>query len=237
VIVSIMQPAYLPWLGYFHRISLADVHIVLDHVQIDKSSKTGFTNRNKIRTRDGWCWLTVPLLTKGKGADLLIDSLEIANDTSWARKHWAAIRHSYARAPYFAGHAHFFEDIYSREWPCLAELMREVTAYLLNAFSIRTPILFSSEMKVEGKKDGLILNLCRAVEATVYISGPFGRGYLREPLFEEAGIRVVYHDYDHPAYPQSYPGFEPYMSAVDLLFNCGPKSYEILSRGQKGALS
>lgn len=230
MIVSINQPAYLPWLGYFHRIAISNFHIILDHVQFEKNS---FTNRNKVRTKEGWCWLTVPLKTKGRFGNLYINQLEIANDSRFQEKHWATIRFNYAKAPHFAQHAPFFERVYGQRWDNLIVLMRELTNYLLDAFGIKTPLLFSSEMKVEGKKDELILNLCRAVEAKIYISGPLGRNYLREDLFQEAGIKVVYHNYNHPTYPQVYPGFEPYMSAIDLLFNCGPNSLEVLTKDQE----
>ena len=230
MIVSINQPAYLPWLGYFHRIAVSDVHIVLDHVQFEKNS---FTNRNKVRIKEGWCWLTVPLKTKGKFRNLYIDRLEIASEPRWADKHWATIRLNYAKAAYFAQHASFFQRIYGERRDYFMDLTREITTYLLGALEIKTPILFSSKMRVEGEKDKLILNLCRTVGAKVYISGPLGKNYLREELFQDVGIKVVYHNYNHPIYPQVYPSFEAYMSAIDLLFNCGPNSAKILTKGQE----
>jgi hypothetical protein len=233
MIVSIMQAAYLPWLGYFHRIAMSDLHIVLDHVQIDKSSKTKFANRNKIRTKEGWCWLTVPLKTKGRSDNLYLDRLEISNESHWGRKHWNALRLNYAKAPYFSQYASFFEELYQQQWSYLKDLNRVVTDFLLQAFEIQTPFRFSSEMEVEGQKDELILNLCRHVGAETYISGPFGRDYLREECFGDAGIKVRYHDYKHPTYQQLFPGFEAFMSAVDLLFNQGPGSLEALSKGQE----
>jgi hypothetical protein len=230
MIVSINQPAYLPWLGYFHRIAISELHIVLDRVQFEKNS---FTNRNKFRIKDGWCWLTVPVKTKGKFGQLSINHLEIDNTSRWAEKHWATVRFNYGRAPYFSEHAAFLERVYSQPWTCLNDLMREITTYILRAFGITTRLLYSSEMEVEGTKDELILALCRSVGATNYISGPLGRDYIRGELFEQAGVRVVYHNYRHPTYSQVYAGFEPYMSAVDLLLNCGPKSLEILTKNQE----
>ena len=225
MIVSINQPAYLPWLGYFERIALSDVHIVLDHVQFEKNS---FTNRNKIRTKTGWQWLTVPVKTKGKFGALAINKLAINNDSRWTAKHWAALQCHYAKAAYFSQYGEFFETVYAQEWPLLNALLRETTTYLLSAFGIQTPVVFSSDLNVEGKKDELVLNLCKAVGATHYLSGPLGRDYLREECFTQAGIRVSYHDYQHPTYAQRYPGFEMPLAAVDLLFNYGTNSREIL---------
>lgn len=225
MIVSINQPAYLPWLGYFDRIIKSDVHIVLDHVQFEKNS---VTNRNRIRTKTGWSWLTVPLLTKGRFGDLSIDKVEIDSRQPWARKHWQALRTNYSHAPYYREHADFFERLYVREWPRLWPLVHEITDYLLAAFKIETRIVFSSAIEVTGKKDELVLNLCRMFGAKRYLSGPFGRSYLQPEMFREQGIELLYHDYPHPDYKQAFAGFEPYMAAVDLLFNQGPESRRIL---------
>ena len=225
MIVSINQPAYLPWLGYFHRVAASDRHVVLDSVQFEKNS---FTNRNRIRTREGSTWLTVPVSTKGRFGDLVIRDLEIADDPRWATKHWATLEASYRKAPYFAAHAPFFEDTYHRPWKKLNDLAAHITAYLLEAFGIATPLVTSTDLGVGGAKDELVLNLCQATGATVYLSGPLGRDYLRPELFEAAGIEVRFDDYRHPEYRQAHPGFEPAMAAVDLLFNYGPASREVL---------
>ncbi len=230
MILSIHQPAYLPWLGYFHRIAMSDAHIVLDSVQLEKNS---FTNRNKVRTAEGWCWLTVPVRTAGRFRDLAINKVEIANDRPWREKHWATLRLNYAKAAYFNEHASFFDEVYSRNWIKLADLTWAITEYLLDAFEIRTPIYFSSQIDAAGKKDGLLLNLCQKMDADVYLSGPLGRDYLREEVFRQQGITVRYDDYHHPTYNQAYPEFEPYMSALDLLFNEGPRSREVMMLEQE----
>lgn len=230
MIVSINQPAYLPWLGYFERIANSNLHIVLDHVQFEKNS---FTNRNKIRTKDGWMWLSVPVKTKGKFGELNINELEIDNTSRWTKKHWESIRSNYAKAKYFSEYAPNIERIYATEWPRLNDLMHEINNYLLNILGIKTSLLYSSEMNVEGKKNELVLNLCKSVSATVYLSGSQGRNYLDESLFEKEGIKVIYQDYHHPEYSQVYPGFEPYMAAIDLLFNVGPDSLNIIMSNQE----
>lgn len=225
MIVSINQPAYLPWLGYFERIARSDVHIVLDHVQFEKNS---FVNRNRIRTADGWQWLTVPVRTKGRFGELEINQLEVDGAAPWSAKHWRALEQHYRRAPYFADHSGFFADVYAREWSRLAPLMQIITEYLLDAFSIRTRCILSSESPVRTRKSQLVLDLCAWVGASHYLSGALGRDYLDEAAFQAAGIAVTYQDFAHPTYAQVGPGFEPYMGAIDLLFNCGPESRVIL---------
>lgn len=227
MIVSINQPAYLPWLGYFHRIAASDVHVVLDHVQFEKNS---FTNRNRIRTPEGSSWLTVPVLTKGRfGAS--ISSIEVADDR-WAAKHLATLEQYYRRTPFYKEHEAFMRETYDNRWQRLAPLNDHITAYLRGAFDIGTSTVRSSELAVGGTKSELVLNICRELGATVYLSGALGRGYLQEDEFAEAGIDVRYQDYRHPTYPQAFPGFEPNMAAIDLLLNCGPASAGILVEQQ-----
>jgi len=226
MIVSINQPAYMPWLGYFDRIQKSDLHIVLDHVQFEKNS---VINRNKVRTREGWSWLTVPVRTKGNFGQLPIDQVEIDTNLFWAKKHWRTIENNYSKSLFFSQYSQSLQDFYNRDWETLGALLDENRRYLLTELGIKKDLIRSSELSPQSKKSDLVLELCKKVGATCYLSGPFGRDYLNEHEFEDAGIELRFHDYVHPEYEQAYKGFEPYMSIVDLLFNHGPKSLEILS--------
>lgn len=232
MIVTIMQPAYLPWLGYFDRIAMSDLFVVLDHVKIDRNSKTKFANRNRVRTPQGWCWLTVPIKTKACNHDLLLHRLEVTDDQRWAQKHWKTIIQNYSGAPFFAKYSLFFDELYRNPPLTLVQITQRILAYLLQALNIGTPVAHSSGMKLEGAGSDLVLEICRKFNATRYISGPFGRTYLNEETFAEAGIEIIYHDYEHPVYTQAFPGWEPYMSVIDLLFNHGKKSLKIIRGGQ-----
>jgi hypothetical protein len=227
VIVSINQPAYLPWLGYFDRIAQSDLHILLDDVQIERNTRTSFTNRNKIRTSQGWAWLTVPIMRGETEWDSQIRNVCV-NGTHWASKHLKSLEQSYGRAPFFGEHYEWLRGIYGKKWERLAPLLQESTGYLLNALTITTSLLTSSDLGVKGEKAELVLALCKEVGATVYLSGPFGRDYLDPDMFRSAGIELRFHDFIHPVYQQRYGGFEPYMSIVDLLFMHGPRSMEII---------
>jgi len=231
MIVSIMQPAYLPWLGYFDRVAASDLHVVLDHVAMDHSSKTKFATRNRIRTPQGWCWLSVPLDSATLREPL--SGLRISPDASWVRKHLHALRHNYARAAHYAEHAAFFEGFYAEPHTLLTRAISRSTEHFMGCLGLETPSLRSSELGVRGAGSELILEVCKAVGATAYLSGPFGRDYLDERSFHAAGVELLYHAYEHPEYPQAFPGFEPYMSIVDLLFNCGNDAMAIVRRGRK----
>jgi len=228
MIVSIMQPAYIPWLGYFDRVLKSDIHIVLDNVAMDKSSKTKFTNRNKIRTPNGWSWLTIPLQSVARSDEQVISDLEISPSMNWSEKHWKTIQSNYSRSNYYSDYSDYFENFYQQDWVHLAPMLQESTRYLLQELGIQTQQMKSSELSPQSKKADLILELCIKVGATTYLSGPFGRDYLDEHAFDKAGIELKYHDYVHPAYNQCFEGFESHMSVIDLLFNYGDKSLEIL---------
>ncbi len=225
MIVSINQPAFVPWLGYFHRIMKSDLHIVLDHVQFEKNS---FTNRNRIRTPDGSLWLTVPLKTSGKFGDLAINKVEIFNDGKWQKKITESVKQFYKKSPYFNLYFSEFEHILHQPYDLMCEPLQATNQYFLDHLHIDTPLQYSSKMQCTGAKADLVVNLCQQTGCTTYVSGPLGRNYLEEQKFEDLGIKVIYHDFNHPVYRQMHEPFIPYLSTLDLMFNEGPASGDIL---------
>jgi len=226
MIVSISQPAYLPWLGYFDKIDKSDHHIVLDDVQIETNTKSSFTNRNKIKTNSGPIWLSVPIKTKNSSniiKDVLID-----NSSNWKRKHFNSLQINYNKSKYFKNHESWIKDLYSREWSHLSELNNYITKYLIDSLSISTSFSLSSKMKAAGSKSDYILNLCKEMNATVYLSGPFGKDYLHKEEFKNNNIEIKYHEYVHPNYVQLGSNSESYLSILDLIFNHGSGSLKIL---------
>jgi hypothetical protein len=225
MIVSIAQPAYLPWLGYLHRIQHSDLHVVLDSVQIGHRS---FTNRNRVMTEGGPRWLTVPVHARGEHARAPIHELEVADDGRWRRKHWETIRLAYATAPHFAESSAFWEAVYERDWRLLWDLLDETTGWCREQLEVTTETVRSSELAVTETKSELILALCREVGATTYLSGPFGRDYLDRGSFEQAGIELRFHDYEHPTYDRNGLPFEPNLAALDAIFHLGPAARELV---------
>lgn len=228
--VTIMQPAYLPWLGFFERIYLSDLFIVLDHVQLDTSSKTNFTNRNKIKTPQNNTWLTIPVKRKGKYGELFINKIEIDNEVNWKHKHLGSIKQFYSKAAYFNQYYTRIEELISNDSIFLVPFIDLINKNLFEMLSIETKMIYSSSMsEINSQKDDLILDLCRNVGATRYISGPFGRDYLDISKFKKNDIELLFHDYKHPEYKQQFGGFSPYLSIIDLLFNHGKNSLQILN--------
>jgi hypothetical protein len=215
--VAIHQPEHLPWLGYLDKARKADRFIFLDTVAFKKNY---FENRNRIRTPQGWGWLTVPVLTKGKFGQAFND-VEINNKTRWAEVYVRTIRQNYSKAAYWKEFGPELEAILLRPWERLVDLNLALIQFLWTAFEIRTPAQRASEINAPGKKGDLLLNICRAAGCSVYLSGPIGREYLDETVFSEAGITVEYHSFIHPEYRQLTPPFLHGMSSIDLLLNEG----------------
>ncbi len=225
---------YLPWLGLFDRIHQCDRFILLDNVAY---SKNYVLNRNKIKTAQGGIWLTIPVLTKSNSQQLIKETA-INNNSDWRKKHWMSIYYSYKNAPYFADHQNFLENFFEREWQYLVDASTTMLAYLLSALNINTEITLASSLGACGQKEELILNICKLCQADEYLSGPDGRNYLNPELWQQNDIRVLFHDYQHPTYPQLHGEFISHLSVLDLLCNCGPRSLDILTHatGPEGAV-
>jgi hypothetical protein len=229
--ITILQPAYLPWLGFFDRIDASDLCVILDNVRIDSSSKTRFVNRNKIRVKEGWIWLTLPMKNKGLYSDVLIKDIELVQD-NWNVKHRKSLEHSYKKAPFHMAYVDFLNEVYSRQWLKMQDLLDYTISFFLKVLRINTPLVKASELPVRGKKDELILNICKNFNAKVYYSGIFGRDYLNKHDFEKEGIEILFHEYKHPVYKQIHGNFEPYMCILDLLFNHAEESMDIIRKGR-----
>ncbi|MCM8763130.1 MAG: WbqC family protein, partial [Candidatus Omnitrophica bacterium] len=188
MILSVHQPQYIPWLGYFDKIAKSDCFVFLDQVQFKERE---FQNRNKIRTKDGWIWLTVPVVSKGKGRQKICDVL-ISNDFSWAKQHLRSLQVWYSGSEFFNEYFPFFEETFSKRWEKLMELNVYIIDYFLKQLAITTPIYFESKLGISGTSTGRIIEICKKMKADVYLSGVGGKDYLEEEKFKEAGIELVY---------------------------------------------
>ena len=224
-ILAAHQPNYLPWLGFFHKVSQAAVWVVGENVQFPRH---GFANRNRIRTGQGWQWLTVPVRTRGLGEQFIRD-VEVDASSTWRRKHWKAIRTNYARAPHLDDHAGFLEEYYATPWERLADANLAMCRYLLEQLGIEVEVRLGSDLSLRQDRTLRLVDMVTACGCSVYMAGTgASRQYLDVGAFEAAGIECRFDTFAHPTYPQCHPGFEKPMAALDLLLNCGPASREVL---------
>ena len=224
--VAIHQPHYLPWLGYLAKWAEADLFIFLDTVQYEKN---GFQNRNKIRTKDGAQWLTVPVRVR---LGTPIAEVETDAGQDWARRHLRAIELAYGRAPGWQLREPEIRAFYERSWPRLAPLAVASATWLAGAAGIRTPARLASELAVTATDPTeRLVQLCQAVGATTYLAGRDGANYMDLARFAAAGIDVRAQAYTHPIYPQLHGEFVSFLSALDLLLMNGDEALAILRQG------
>lgn len=226
MIVAVHQPQYLPWLGYFDKIDKADVFVLLDTVQFKKNE---WQNRNKIKTAQGWQWLTVPVLYR---YPQLIHEVTINDNVNWQHKHRQAMVSNYKRAPYYEMLEDFLEGIFSHSWQSISQLNGEVVRRLATTLGIDTPIYVASDLgEFPQDPDERLIAITKHFDAGTYLAGMGGRGYMNLDIYDKDGIEVIFQDFKHPVYTQLFGDFEPFMSVIDLIFNHGDNSLTIL-RGE-----
>jgi hypothetical protein len=230
--VAIHQPHFLPWLGYLHRMAQADLFVLLDHVQFERRN---YQNRTMIRMNDEPRWLTVPVIQNSQKERIIDKEVDNRLDGAkwWSPNHFATLRHAYRDARFFGTYAAPFKQLFETRWDKLVDINQAGLDLLRDAFGIGTKLVRSSELDVDGARASLILGICKAVGADTLIAGMGGsRGYLNIDEFARAGVRIVFHEFRHPEYPQAgapaASSFLRGLSAIDLLFNCGPQSARLL---------
>jgi hypothetical protein len=223
------QPAYLPWLGYFQKMMLSNEFIILDAVQFEKNS---FINRNKIKTSNGSAWMTVPILTKGY-KEKTISDMRINNTVKWRKKHWLTLLNNYKKAPFFPQYCDFFEDMYSKKWDTLVDLVTYSNQFFIKELDIKTNFIKLSDLGIESKKQDLIIDLCKERRYNSFLFGSQGKEYVEKDKFDNEKIETYFQSYKHPIYRQQWGEFIPYLSIVDLLFNEGSEKSIQLIRGEK----
>lgn len=230
-ICAVMQPTYLPWIGFFDLIDQADIFVFLDNVQFSKQS---WQQRNRIRTHKGLEWMTVPVLSKGK-LHQLINQVTIISSNIFPRTHLRAVEMNYKRAPFFEKYFPDYRTLLTDGSESLSELNIRIISWACSVMGIDTKWLRSSELDAQGQRSPLLVQLCHKVEADTYLSTMGAKEYLTEDYHEffSQGIKVWLHNYDHPEYSQVYQPFVPYAGIIDLIFNEGERALEIIRSGRK----
>ena len=231
MIVAVHQPQYLPWLGYFDKIRRADVFCYLNDVQYKKNE---WQNRNRIKTAQGWQWLTVPVRYRFPEK---INEVHINSTSDWKKKHLQALITNYSRAPYFKKYISIFEDVYSKDWELISDLNIHLIELLRGALQLQeTRTVISSDLKLSDDPTGRLIDICNHLGADTYLAGQGGTNYMDVERFENNGLKVIVQEFEHPVYPQLFDEFQSHLSIVDLVFNCGPESMNIIREANAGIL-
>jgi hypothetical protein len=225
MILSTSQPYFAPFPGFFYKIALSDTFVILDEVQLPRG--TTWITRNRFKHHQGTLWITVPVWKKGRGLQR-IDEVMVCHEGHWAMKHIASLEAAYRRSPYYDEHKRFLEQVFSEKFERILDLNMAVIHHLMTALGLRTKLVFLSRLGIPSTGTGRLVEICGKLGASQYLAQTAARKYLDEGLFRDAGIEVKYFNPPTPVYPQLWGEFIGNLSALDLLFNCGPKSLDIL---------
>lgn len=226
--IVILQPGYIPWLGFFDLMHRSDLFVILDDVQY---TVRDWRNRNRIKTAHGIKWLTVPIKSKGIRSKL-VNEVEVDNEQNWMKVHIDTLKSYYRKAAYFDEIISLYEQALIRPIKRIIDIDINIIRHILNYLGIRKDLILSSDISVTGAKDLKLLEICKRMGGSHYISGYAAKAYLREDIFKREEIMVEWHNYNHPYYNQLWLtelGFISHLSVIDLLFNHGPASLAILT--------
>ena len=200
--ITIHQPDFLPWLGFFNKVSLCDALVIGDHVQYEDG---GFRNRNKIKTANGPLWLTVPVSYESGTPINKVPISNIArNGRLWYDLHLKTLQHNYSHSKYFDSVIGFIKEVYQKKYEFLADLNVELLRKTIEFLDLDIPIKRTSELNLNASKTESIVEICKALKADSYVSGPGGKNYVDNQLLEKSGIAILYPKYEHPTYTQQF---------------------------------
>jgi WbqC-like protein family len=228
--IAILQSNYIPWKGYFDMMGMVDEFVLLDDVQY---TRRDWRNRNQIKTAQGLQWLTIPVDVKGR-FESNINEVTVA-DPNWTKDHWNKISQAYSKAMFFKDYCVQIEEAYlNLSERHLSKINYRFLALINTILMIKTPIHWSENFIVSEEKSLRLLDICLKLGATVYVSGPAAKDYLRVDLFKREGIEVKWMDYSgYPEYRQLYGTFIHSVSILDLIFNEGPNAIKFLKNDKK----
>jgi len=230
MIVSTYQPLFSPFPGFFYKAGLSDIMVILDDVQFPHGSS--WLNRNRFKNDQGILRITIPVWKKGRHLQK-INQVEIYSEGNWRRKHLSALKTAYTHAPYFHDHLDFLEEMFAGEFKKLVDLNFAIIKYLMERLGIDSKLILLSDLNINSGGSELLVDICQRFENSCYLAQASARKFLDLSYFSGRGVGISFFNPPSFVYPQLWGNFTPNLSAFDLLFNCGPKSRDILAGGMK----
>ena len=215
MIVSIHQPDYIPYIGYFYKIAQSDIFVFLDDVQF---SNDNMHHWNKIKTPQGECRLKIPV---EYSFGYNINQVRTKDELKWKEKHLKTIEMNYSRAKYLNYVFPKFKDIIMSDYSTLSEMNININRFICEGFGLKTKFTLSSELETETSREERVIDICLALGGTTYLSGNGARTYQKTENFNKRGLELRYTDYKAINYDQLWNDFLPNMSVLDYVFNCG----------------
>lgn len=218
MIISIHQPNFIPWIGFFYKIYKSDKFVLLDNVQYTKNS---YINRNRIKTPQGVQWITLPVKSSGSFGQL-INEVEIHTPIISMKKVLGTIRMNYSKSFYFKQYFPDFENLFMASNENLSKLNISLIRWIVGKLDIKTEMLISSELRdISGESNERLISICNELGADKYLHGFGASNYQDQKLFEKSNIQLLKTDFIYPDYQQLWGEFVKNVSIIDMLFNVG----------------
>ena len=213
--LAIMQPYFLPYLGYFQLMSAVDKLVLLDDVTFIKG---GWINRNRIVLNGQVRWLTLPLAKASQNR--LINEIEIVDDPLWRRKTLRAVELGYRRAPFAAQVLPLFAEMVNEARGPLSTYLFRQLRRVADYIGLKAKIEASSTIYPKEGRSGQerILHICARENATHYVNLPGGQNLYDSDLFASAGVELLFLEPNSAEFSLRHSGQEgPFLSILDLL--------------------
>ena len=223
--VLITQSNYIPWKGYFDNLALADTMVVYDSMQY---TKRDWRNRNRIKTKNGLSWLTIPVMVKGR-YDQQINDVKVS-DPNWALNHLNILESNYREAGAYEEVKEWMRDLYNQcDTPWLTEINQHFLMEISNFLEISVKLIPDNAFDLNFERTERLVSICKNLGASQYISGPAAKSYMEEEKFDKEGIEIIYSDYrNYPVYDQLYGPFVHEVSILDLILHTGDRAKRYL---------
>lgn len=215
MIVAIHQPDYIPYMGYFYKIAHSDIFAFLDDAQF---SNDNMHHWNRIKTPNGEQRLKIPLDYHFGDS---IKMVRTKDELKWKEKHLKIMELNYTKAKYFKNYFPRIKEILMDSYPNLAEMNIAINLDISREFGIVKKYIRTSDLNLKTSREERVIDICKILNGTEYISGNGAKAYQQEEHFLKKGIKLTYTDYQAFVYPQIWKEFLPNLSILDYIFNCG----------------
>ncbi|MDH0513211.1 WbqC family protein [Comamonas terrigena] len=214
--LSIMQPYFFPYIGYFQLLQASEKFVFYDDVNFIKG---GWINRNRILISGSARYITIPLSTPSSFS--LIEHTKINRQLPWKKKIFAQITHAYAKSPHFAKVFNLVEETLSSEEESISQLAKNSITGVLNYLGIKKDINSSSRKYCNNHLKGQdrVLDICLQENATRYLNLPGGISLYEPEKFSTQGIALSFIDVNMTTYRQHSANFTPGLSIIDVLMH------------------
>jgi hypothetical protein len=225
--LAIMQPYFLPYIGYFQLMQAVDCFVLYDNI---KYTKKGWINRNRLLKNGADATFTLPLKSAPDNLDVV--DREIAADFNRA-KLLNQFREAYRRAPQFATVWPILERIVMNGTTALFQYVHDSLADICTYLCITTPIVVSSSVAIDHDLRGQdkVIALCEKLGARHYINAIGGQELYQRPAFAQHDIELSFLKSDAITYAQFDEPFVPWLSIVDvMMFNTRDQIRDMLEQ-------